>query len=208
MNKQMIKQPVARNFRKNIVLFSALLLSCAVCTGPVFASGNERHERNERYEYERGERYRGESKLYGVIEKMPESGYNGIWLIDGKQIRVTDSTRIKEKYGRAAIGKYVEVEGLRDGESLKAYEIEVERSRAERFDDRRGNSKFYGKVETLPEKGLNGLWKIDGREVIVTPNTMINEEYGKLAVGSLVDVEGRRTEKGLVAHEIEVKKVK
>ncbi|MCI5159397.1 MAG: hypothetical protein D3906_13385, partial [Candidatus Electrothrix sp. AUS1_2] len=172
------------------------------------ASGDERHERNERYEryeYEGGERYREESKLYGVIEKMPENGYNGTWVVDGKQILVTDATRIKEKYGRAAVGKYVEIEGRRDGESLKAFEIEVERSRGERVDDRRGNSKFYGTVEALPEKGLNGLWKIDGREVEVTPDTRIKEEYARLAVGSSVEVEGLRTDTGFVAYEIEVK---
>ncbi|MCI5121438.1 MAG: hypothetical protein D3908_09675 [Candidatus Electrothrix sp. AUS4] len=208
MNKRIIERTeksVAGNCKKNICLLSALLLGCAFYAGPVSASGDERHERYERYEYRDGERYREESKLYGVIEKMPENGYNGTWVVNGKQILVTDATKIKEKYGRAAVGKYVEVEGRRDGESLKAFEIEVERSRDERFDDRRGNSKFYGTVEILPEKGLNGLWKIDGREVEVTSDTRIKEEYARLAVGSSVEVEGRRTDTGFIAYEIEVK---
>ncbi|CAK8716299.1 DUF5666 domain-containing protein [Candidatus Electrothrix laxa] len=197
------KSFVARSFKKNIFILSALMLGCSFFAGPVQASGDERYERSE---YERGERYREESKLYGVIEKMPESGYNGTWIINGKTVLVSDRTRIKEKYDRAALGRYVEVEGVRDGDSFTAYEIEVERSRESRPDDRRGSSKFYGTVETLPQAGLNGVWKIDAREVVVTRNTRIKEEYGKLKIGSSVEVEGRLIDNTFTADEIEVKR--
>ncbi|MCI5138628.1 MAG: hypothetical protein D3922_09510 [Candidatus Electrothrix sp. AR1] len=166
------------------------------------ASGDERRERSE---YEGRERYREETKLYGVIEKMPESGLNGTWIINGKTVQVTDTTRIKEKYGRAAVGRYVEAEGVRNGDSFTAYEIEVERSREDRTDDRRSNTKFYGTVEALPQAGLNGVWKINDREVVVTRNTRIKEEYGKLKIGSSVEVEGRLVDNTFTASEIEVK---
>ena len=179
------------------------MLGVSLFAVPVHASGDERYER---YEYEGRERYRGERKLYGVIEKMPEKGYNGIWVVSGRQIMVSDRTRMKEQYGRAALGRTVEIEGVRNGESFIAYELEVERSREEGFDDdRRGNAEFYGTVETLPETGLNGVWKIDGREITVTPNTRIKEKYGQLAVGSTVEIEGRFSDNAFTAHEIEVK---
>ncbi|MDU9048731.1 MAG: DUF5666 domain-containing protein [Candidatus Electrothrix sp. Rat3] len=188
-------QVVVGNFKKNTLVLSALMLGCSLFAVPVHASGDERPE----------VRNRVESKLYGVIEKMPENGLNGIWIINGKTVVVSDRTKIKEKYDRAAPGRYVEVEGVRNGDSITAYEIEVERSRESRFDDRRGGSKFYGAVETLPQAGMNGVWKIDGRDVVVTRDTRIKEEYSRLAVGSIVEVEGRLSGNTFTAYEIEVK---
>ncbi|MCI5219354.1 MAG: hypothetical protein D3914_09230 [Candidatus Electrothrix sp. LOE2] len=188
------KQLIVRNFKKNIIVLSALVLGCSFFTVPAHASGDEGRER-----------HMVESKLYGVIDKMPENGLNGTWIINGKTVVVSDRTRIKEKYDRAVPGRYVEVEGLRDGDSITAYEIEVERSREGRFDDRRIGSKFYGTVETLPQTGLDGVWKIDGRDVVVTPDTRIKEKYSRLAVGSIVEVEGRLSDNTFTAYEIEVK---
>jgi hypothetical protein len=218
MNNQITseKSCIFRGFKKKIVMLSALILGCSLFAGLVHASENERSERNERYErsdhseyegreYEGRERYREESKLYGVIEKMPKKGLNGTWIINGKKVLVSDRTRIKEKYGRAAVGRDVEAEVVRNGDSFTAYEIEVKRSRESRSDDRRGSSKIYGTVETLPQRGLNGVWKIDGREVVVTRNTRIKEEYGKLEIGSSVEVEGRFSGNTFTASEIEVK---
>ena len=193
---------VARSFKKNIFMLSALMLGCLFFAGPVQASGDERHERSE---YEGRERHREESKFYGVIEKMPESGYNGTWVINGKTVVVSDATRIKEKHGRVAVGKYVEAEGVRNGDSFTAYKIEVERSRESRYDDRRGSSKFYGTVEALPQTGMDGVWKIDGREVVVTSTTRIKEEYSKLEIGASVEVEGSFSDNTFTAYEIEVK---
>lgn len=199
---------ITQNVKKHLIILSAFMLGSTLFSVPAYASGNERHER---YEYEGREHYREESKVYGVIEKMPEQGYNGTWVVSGHQVLVTDATRIKEKYGRAAVGKPAEIEGVRTGEIIKAFEVEIERGREERVDDdrrpddRRGDSKFYGTVETLPQTGLNGVWKVDGREIVVTSNTRIKEKYGRLAVGSLVEVEGRFADNAFTAHEIEVK---
>ncbi len=201
MNDQVTnkKHFIVKNFKKSTVALSALMFVCALFAGTLYASGDERHER---YEYEGRERHRGESKIYGSIEKMPEQGYKGTWIINGRQVLVSDSTRIKEKYGRAVAGSYVEVKGVRNNDnSFTAYEIEVERSR----EDRREGSKFYGTVEFMPQNGLNGIWKINGREVVVTQNTRIKEEYGRLKVGSSVEVEGSFSNNTFTAYEIEVK---
>ncbi len=146
-----------------------------------------------------------EDKIYGVIEKMPENGFTGIWIVKGREVIVSDTTRIKEKYGRTGLGKYVEVEGRRNGNSFTAYEIEVEENREYRSDSRRSGSKFYGVVEGLPEAGLDGTWLVNGREVLVTPRTQIKQKYNRVAIGSYVEVEGNYSDNTFTAYEIEMK---
>ncbi|MCI5160242.1 MAG: hypothetical protein D3906_17835, partial [Candidatus Electrothrix sp. AUS1_2] len=90
------------------------LVVCSFFAGPVQASGDERRERS-----------REESEIYGMIEKMPEGGDNGTWIIKGKQVMATDATKIKEEYGRAGVGKHVEVEGVWKDDTIAAYKIEV-----------------------------------------------------------------------------------
>jgi hypothetical protein len=90
----------------------AAMLTCLFCASTVEAS-----------------RGGGESKIYGIIDSMPTEGLNGIWIVNGREVEVTDRTQIKEKHGRVEIGRYVEVEGFREGNRFVAYELEVERSR-------------------------------------------------------------------------------
>ena len=117
----------SRHFTSDKILSGTLIALVAIfislfCAGVTLASSHERH--------------RGESKMYGKIDSMPSSGFTGKWVIGGREVQVTDKTRIKEKHGRAEIGKYVEVEGVRDNDALIAYEIEVERSRENRSNRR------------------------------------------------------------------------
>ncbi|MCI5145947.1 MAG: hypothetical protein D3923_10560 [Candidatus Electrothrix sp. AR3] len=188
-------------FTKNVffLLFIAMTCSLFIST-QALGDGYER--------YERRDRYREENKLYGIIEKMPVNGYTGTWIIAGRKVMVSEQTRIKEKYGRAAVGKYVEVEGVQNGGNLIAYKLEVEENRERRrYDDRRDHSKFYGTVETLPQPqaGLNGIWRINGRSVVVNQQTRIKEKYGRVAVGSYVEVKGNYSGNTFTAYEIEVK---
>jgi hypothetical protein len=73
----------------------------------------------------------------------------------------------------------------------------------------RGQSKatFYGVVDTLPQKGFDGIWYISGKQVMVNPNTKIKEKHGVIKIGSYVKVEGFH-EKHFTAHEIETKGIK
>lgn len=50
-------------------------------------------------------------------------------MVNGREITVTKDTRIKEKYGQAVVGSYVEVEGTNSGNNFSAHKIEVKRSR-------------------------------------------------------------------------------
>jgi len=63
--------------------------------------------------------------------------------------------------------------------------------------------KFYGIVESMPPGGIFGMWRIRGREVLVTERTFIKEEYGRVGVGANVEVKGGGNP--FTAYEIEVK---
>lgn len=104
-----------------IALITGLVL--VLTTGKV--PGSE-HERYEGKGYEWHERY--ESKIYGVVSRIPE-GTIGTWIVNGKEVLVTKDTFIKEEYGKAVVGAYVEVKGNYDGKTFKAYKIEVKRSK-------------------------------------------------------------------------------
>jgi hypothetical protein len=108
-----------------------LLAIAAVMLAAAGAAEASRHE----YDYGRGhDRYsrsghESRTKLYGTVDRMPSRSLNGIWIVDGRHVAVTPSTRIKEKYGRLTRGAYVEIEGYYDRRGFTAYEIEVKGGR-------------------------------------------------------------------------------
>ena len=65
------------------------------------------------------------AKFYGEVEAMPNQALEGVWQINGREVKVTRRTRINEKYGPLAVGAYVEMEGDFSGSSFTVYEIEV-----------------------------------------------------------------------------------
>lgn len=64
---------------------------------------------------------------------------------------------------------------------------------------------FYGVVQSMPEKGYVGQWRIEGKTVFVTEDTEIKQKHGKLSVGSYVEVDGVIFEGKFIASEIETK---
>jgi len=70
-----------------------------------------------------------ESKIYGIVEQLPEKGLSGIWVVNGREITVTKDTILKEKHGRAEVGAYVKMEGTHADKTFTAREIEVKRTR-------------------------------------------------------------------------------
>ncbi|MCI5191644.1 MAG: hypothetical protein D3915_00725 [Candidatus Electrothrix sp. AU1_5] len=186
------QQYTAKNTMTNTLLAIAAILTCLFWASAVQASSYERYERN-----------REEVKVYGAIDSMPNAGLTGKWVVGGRQVEVTDRTRIKEKHGRADIGRYVEVEGFRDGNILVAYEVEVERNREYRSDRNREEVKMYGTVEAMPQGTLNGVWRVNGRDITVDRSTRIKEKYGKIEVGAYVEVEGNYSGNNFIAYKIE-----
>ncbi len=144
------------------------------------------------------------TKFSGKIEDLPSTpGRVGVWKVAGKTIHVSAATKIEEDRGRAAVGVFVEIEGLlqTDG-SINALEIEVKPDGASGV-----QVKFLGRVEKLPSATDRiGDWVISGRMVKVTANTQIRQERFQAMVGSLVEVEGVvQTDGTIVATRIEVK---
>jgi hypothetical protein len=132
MSKHVVNQPIKGEsmIRKAVVgLAAAAVFSFVVNTAQ--ASRDEYYERGEGYEH--GERYEHregryeESKFYGNIESLPQSGLNGTWRVSGRNVIVTDRTYIKQEYGPVAVGAYVEVKG--GGNPFTAYEIETKGGR-------------------------------------------------------------------------------
>src|SRR5262245_19690920 len=143
-------------------------------------------------------------KFSGKIEELPSTtGRAGDWKVGGKIIHVTAMTRIDEDRGQIAVGVFVEIEGLLQGDgSINALRIEVKPD---------GGSgipvKFLGLVEKLPNTNTRVVdWVVSGRVVRVTAATEIKQDRFKLMIGSLVEVEGVAQLDGvIVASRIEVK---
>ena len=68
-------------------------------------------------------------EFYGTVQKLPQKGFIGQWLIDGKPVQVVKETKLDFEHGPAQIGSYVEVKGLTFQGKYVAWEIETKRKR-------------------------------------------------------------------------------
>lgn len=140
----------------------------------------------------------------GKIETLPSTASRvGDWKVGGKTIHVTASTKLIQEKGQAAVGVFVEVDGLVqvDG-SINASEIEV------KPDGIAGIPvKFTGKVEKISSAtGRLGEWVISGRKVNITAQTQVKANNGDFMIGSLVEVEGVIQNDGsIIATKLELK---
>ena len=66
-------------------------------------------------------------KFYGNVEKMPEKGYVGPWVVDGKTIQMLDGSKVDMDHGRPEIGSFVKVKGLNYDGKFLVYELEVKK---------------------------------------------------------------------------------
>ena len=67
-------------------------------------------------------------KIYGTIESLSAGKY-GTWIVNREAILVKEGTFIREKYGKAEVGAYVEIEGIYSGNAFVARSIEVKRAK-------------------------------------------------------------------------------
>ena len=150
------------------------ILSCMVITVLFVGHGitGNKEKRGGKSGSGFGERYK--NKIYGTVEQIPESVV-GVWIVDGKEVHVTDSTVIDQEYGEPAVGGYVEIKGRYDGDTFTAREIEVKRkrkdgrgSRRDSEKGRRNEKRIYGAVEKIPQEVL-GVWVVGGKEVLDLP---------------------------------------
>jgi hypothetical protein len=64
-------------------------------------------------------------EFYGNVEKMPESGNVGEWVVGGRSVTASKDTEFKEKHGKLQTGAFVEVEGSEKDGKFIASEIET-----------------------------------------------------------------------------------
>jgi hypothetical protein len=68
-----------------------------------------------------------EREFYGTVEKLPQGGYIGEWVISGRIVVVTPDTKLDFEHGLPQVGSYVEVEGVTHEGKYIAREIETKR---------------------------------------------------------------------------------
>ncbi len=171
-----------------VTLVLWVILGCMVW--PVFSS--EEDCDHGRYIGDSGHSPAGyRSKIYGTVEKLPETGLSGIWIVDGREFVVTERTRLEQKHGLLEPGTYVEIKGIKSENTFTADKVEVKRAKAH-APHGATKQKITGKVEKIP-KGALGTWVIGGKEVLVLKDTVLQEKYGKATLGSLVEVVGMKS---------------
>jgi hypothetical protein len=146
----------------------------------------------------------GEMDFRGAIESLPASGLAGDWMVSGKTVHVTATTRIETEHGTPAVGAFVDIEGTtRADGSIDAAKIEVKSAPPPGTP---APTEFRGAVESLPATaGFVGDAVVSGRTVHITTTTRIEQEDGALAVGAMVEVKGTaQTDGSLDATRIEV----
>jgi hypothetical protein len=151
-------------------------------------------------------------KFYGTIVSLPAAGLIGDWVVAGQMsttqsinvtVQVSATTKIEQTDGKAEVGAFVKVEGIKQADgSVKAHEIEVKSGKP----GTGTKVELYGKIESLPAAGLIGDWKVNGQTIHVANTTKVDQKKGQAQVGAFVKVEGLAQADGSVnAHEIEVR---
>lgn len=151
----------------------------------------------------------GVVELSGAVSSMPASGFIGNWTIAGRTARADGATVFKQELGLVGIGAIVEAKAnvLADTTLLLTV-VEVKQGvggpatpPAPGIDD-----EVTGAIEALPAGTLLGTWHVAGRTVVVVSTTVLNQESGGFAVGTVVEVHGAPDASGvIVASRIEVK---
>lgn len=145
-----------------------------------------------------------------VVESMPASGYPGTWVVGGRTVHVTASTRVVVTNGIPKVGSTVDVHGTeRADHSVDAEEIEVKAGAGGGGGG--GGAEdlhVFGLIDSLPAGNPPiGNWSIAGRTVRVTSSTLLNAEGGVFAVGAYVEAQGTSNADGsLAATKIELRK--
>ncbi len=66
------------------------------------------------------------AKFKGTVESRPGSGLIGDWIIGGRTVQVTASTRVKQQHGAATVGTRVKVKGVGQADgSVRADKLQV-----------------------------------------------------------------------------------
>jgi hypothetical protein len=137
------------------------------------------------------------------VESLPEKGLSGVWVVNGRQVVVTEDTFLEEEHGTVKLGVFVEIKAIQSGESLTATKVEVKRAKASGSPAAMENT-LHGTIESLP-KGLLGTWVVSGKEILVLKKTVITGKNGKPEIGNPVQVQGTASGETFIVSRIEIK---
>src|SRR6185503_11303167 len=110
-----------------------------------------------------------EVKFFGTVQTRPPSGLSGNWMVGNQTVQVTAATEIETERGAATVGSCVEVEGTMQADnSILASQVQTEEaSRCTATAANQGTFELEGVVESVPQGGGAGDWKIAGQTVRV-----------------------------------------
>lgn len=133
--------------------------------------------------------------VMGAIQTFGDTS----WTLSGIPLAIDGETLIQ---GEPQIGLLVMAgSALQPDDSLLALRVRV------MWQEREGSHPpvtLTGSIEQLPPHGLTGRWVVDGQNVAVSRNTMIDQRNGLAMVGAEVRVNGWQGEDAIAAREIVV----
>jgi len=71
----------------------------------------------------------GQREFFGAVEQLPQKGYIGVWVIDGREVHVTPQAELDFRGGPVAVGTVVKVEGRTVEGKYIAREIKTRRQK-------------------------------------------------------------------------------
>jgi uncharacterized protein (TIGR03437 family) len=135
-------------------------------------------------------------RFNGLIERLPDNGFTGRWVVKGRTVLVDELTELDTEHGPFVVGACVEVEGVEVENGVHAWAIETEsfeecgHSDGPGLGPARNQIEFTGRVEGLPAQGLLGEWIVNGLSVFVLRSTELRLEKGADLIGVCVEVRG------------------
>jgi len=134
-------------------------------------------------------------EVFGAIQAFSETA----WTLSTIPLAVNEQTHVVSE-PQVGLLAHALAE-LQDDDTLLALALQVAWQEPGRP---RQPVQFTGTVESLPSDGLNGNWVVSGRQVEVTPATIIIQVKGLAEVGAQVHVIGWALAERIVAMQITV----
>ena len=133
----------------------------------------------------------------GYVEEMPTDGFQGNYVVSDARFVTTGGTTFREANGLIVVGAYVSVEYTIEGAQRQIFRIQSE------VPPGAGDENLSGTLQSVSDVGLAGVnsadanavtaaevWVVDGRSVVVTAASDVNENGSSLLIGSLVQING------------------
>jgi uncharacterized protein (TIGR03437 family) len=146
-----------------------------------------------------------EVEFRGVVQSVTLSGPSATWLVSGRTVEVTPSTKIEPEGRTPGVGSCVDVRGiLQSGDIVRANRIQGQGQGACSAGPGQGDElKFIGVIQDFPA-GLVGDWRVGNQTVRVTADTRIDKDRAPVSKGACAEVRGSMQGSILLATRIEI----